>query len=126
MPTIQIGFAIADVSLAIKQGSSGSCLLTAVVTQEDGSALPSYSGWTAKLALCRTPQSAPEITLSPTVVGDVPNKAFKITVAFLPATTATVPVGTLQGDVLMTPPGGTDEYYAGNVTLEIERSYTTP
>jgi hypothetical protein len=125
MTTIQLGWSIEEADLAIKQGSTGSCLLTAVVTKEDDSALDSYDGWTAKLELFRLPQnSAAEITVTPSVVGDAPNKRFLITVTFLPADTADKNVGELTGDVLMT--DGTQVFYAGNVTLTIERSYTTP
>jgi hypothetical protein len=126
MTTTRIGWTPLDVALVIKQGSTGATLLTTVVTNADGSALSSYAGWTAKLALYRQPQGTPEITLTPAVVGDAPNKQFLVTVSWAHADTVNAAVGTLVGDVLMISPDGTQDFYSANVTLTIERSFTAP
>lgn len=125
--TIRFGWDITNFSGAIKQGSTGSIKLTATVTQEDGSALPTYDGWTAALKLFRTQQAtAPDITQAPTVTGDAANKRLIFTISFVPNDTKALAVGTLIGDLLAIDPAGTSDYYPANISLAIERSYTLP
>lgn len=122
--TTRFGWDITEVLATIKQGSSGSIKLTATVEKEDGSALDSYTGWTADMKLYRLPQStSAEIDLVPVVVGDAPNKQFDITISLSKDDTKSLDVGVLKGDVCMFDPLG-NQYFPANVTLTIERSFS--
>jgi hypothetical protein len=120
----RFGWDITEVAATIKQGSTGSIALTATVTKADGSALDSYSGWTADMKLYRLPQlSTPEIDKVPTIAGDAPNMQFHITIPFVKADTKDLAVGEIKGDVCMFDPLG-NQYFPANVTLTIERSFS--
>jgi hypothetical protein len=122
---IRFGWDLPTVTARIKQGGSGEITLTATVTLEDGSPLPTYDGWTAAMKLFRSPQSAePEISKTPTVVGVPAEKQLKVTIALGRADTKGKEIGDLVGDVCVTDPAGNDDYFPANVTLTIERSYS--
>lgn len=124
MTTTQIGWTLPDNAFAIKQGSSGAIEFDAVVTKQDGTALDSYDGAVASIKLFRNPQdAAPELTFAPSVVGDAPNKTFKIKWTLAPGDTATRSVGQLVGDVKVTDTNG-GIYFASEIALNIERSYS--
>jgi hypothetical protein len=121
--TTRIGWAVEPVVATIKQGSGGAFRLTMTVTQSDGvTPLPSYDGWTCVVALCRTVQGDPEITLEPAVTGASPQ--FLVDVIFSTDDTKDKAPGELKGDVCMIEPVTGKRYYPADITLTIERSYT--
>lgn len=122
MSTTPIGWAKVQACWTIKQGESGGKRFTQVVTNDDGSPLASYDGWSAELVLTRRPNPTPEVDLEPTVVGDAGAQTLTADVLFDEGTTADLATGALTGDlVLIDPQGG--RHYPANISLQILRSY---
>lgn len=119
----QIGWIPASFSLSIKQGSAGTSRIVMTVTNADGTALPSYAGWTAQAKFYFFNLATP-ITKVPTVVGDPVAKTFTVDITFVPTDTATASPGPWTGDLCMTDPLG-NLYYPANFTLLVEPSYAT-
>lgn len=124
MSTNRIGWAVQDYAFAIKQGSAGSYRVTLTVTQSDGSALPTYDGWTAELDLFSNFGVTPTISLTPTVTGDAVAKTLTMDLTFTESMTANVEPQILRGDIFLTQPTSGDLYTPANITLTVEKSYS--
>jgi hypothetical protein len=118
-----IGWSREKIAPSIKQGETGTVAVTFDVTKPDGSALDSYDGWTCRVELYRTRQGQPEITLTPTVVGDIDAKTLSVALEFDADTTEDLNPGALFGDLLLAHSDGT-EHRPLDITLTIERAYT--
>lgn len=120
MATNRIGWALTDYSFSIKSGSNGAYQVTVVVTNDDGSALPTYDGWTAALDLYAPFVSTPAITIAPSVVGDTLTKSFTFDLTFTPAMTQNINPVTLHGSIWMTNTANDSEFCPANISLMVE------
>lgn len=110
--------------LAIKQGESSTVRIAIPATKANGDPLDSYDGWTAKVSLFRIVQGAAEIELEPTAVGDPSGKQFIVDLVFETDKTSGINTGKLTGDLALIEPSN-ERHYPVNITLTIERSYST-
>jgi hypothetical protein len=120
MSTNRIGWIPADYTFAIKAGSSGAYSFTITAQQADGSALPTYDGWTAVLALFGPYARAAALTKSPTVTGDSGAKTLTFDLVFDPADTVNLTPANYIGSVWMTDPTDDGMYCPAVVTLTVE------
>jgi len=117
-----VGWKKIDLHWSIKQGENGGKRFTQVVTNDDGSPLGSYDGWTAELVLARRPNPTPEIDVKPDVIGDAVAQTLIVDVIFEADTTKDLATGALTGDLVLIDPLGA-RHYPANISLQILRSY---
>lgn len=115
---IQIGWTLTQQQLAIKQGSSGSMLIVATLSNDAG---VDYSGWDCRVAVVSPITQLIAIDLEPTVTGDAGAHTLTAVVEFLPETTADLGAGVYRGDVRFTPPDG-GRYFSTDIALTIQAS----
>jgi|GEM_PF-2752694 len=121
MTKIPIGWPTTPLEFEMHQGSSGVVRIAWVVVNEDDTPLPSYDGWTAEFALCRSVSSLAEIDMKPDVVGDAITTRLIVDLDFTTALTKDKYPGTLKGDLVLISPEG-ERQYPYNITLTINRS----
>lgn len=119
----QIGVTLEPLEFAIKRGSSGTQRFTLVMANPDGTALPSYDGWTCVVEFKNPYNNQTAIRLTPTVSGDAGAKTLVFDMTFAISTTSTLAVGTYSGDVCIVQPITGKYYYPATMTLEIQPSY---
>ena len=120
--TYRIGWEVLDFAASIKAGSSGVQRATMVVTADDGSALPDYSGWSSNVVFRSPFDGRTVITMSPPVTGDLIAMTLAIDLDFLPATTIDLKPGLYTGDICMISPAGEHYYPLSQYQLTIEGS----
>lgn len=124
MATNRIGWPITDYAFAIKQGSSGSWTFTLTVTNADGTALPTYDGWTAAIKLVSVLDGRTAINMTPSVVGAGAAHTLAVAFSFSEDDTASLTPAQYIGDLFLTQPTTGDKYSNANITLTVERSYS--
>lgn len=120
MSTNRIGWTLQNLAFSIKAGSSGSYEFTLNVTQDDGSALPSYDGWVCEIAFFFGYATTASLTKTPTVTGDAIAKTLTFTLALDPADTINLRPGDYTASVWMTDPTDDGEYCPAQLTLTVE------
>ena len=120
MTTNRIGWPLTEYTFTVKAGSSGSYQFTVTVTQADGSALPSYDGWTATIAFFFGYASTAALTKTPTVTGDAGAKTLTFDFTLDPEDTINLRPGNYVGSVWMTDPSDEGEYCPAQLTLTVE------
>jgi hypothetical protein len=96
-----------------------------VVTQADGSALPTYDGWACEIVIVSPYTQRIAINLSPSVTGNAGAKTLVADMVFVTATTAELPIGVYLGGVTMIDPDGNREPPA-KITLTIQHGFPAP
>lgn len=121
--TTVIGWATQKIEARLRRGASGIVRVAMVVTKPDGSALDTYAGFTASMALCRETESAPVATLNPAVVPDVPGLRLIVDLDFNTALTTALTGSKLHGDLCITDPDG-EKNYPIDLALIVDRNWT--
>lgn len=119
----QIGVTLEPLEFSVKAGSAGTQRFVGVWTNPDGSALPSYTGWTCAIEFISPFTEKVVITLAPAVTGDLGAKTLTFDMVFVEATTAELNPGVYLGDVCMIQPTTGLPFYPANIALTIEPSY---
>lgn len=118
-----IGWATTQTDYTLRRGASGIVRVAMTVTKADGSPLDTYDGWTASMVFCRPTEDTPVLTLTPTVVPDVPGMRLLVDLDFTTAATKALADVALVGDLRMTDPDGSVNYPL-QINLKIDRSWT--
>lgn len=119
--TNRIGWAVTDYDFTIKAASSGSYQFVLNVTNQDGSALPTYDGWTASVIFRNPFNGAAAITKAPTVTGDGVAKTLTFDLDFVEADTENLVPAKYEASVWLLDPSDSGFYCPANLTLTVEQ-----
>jgi hypothetical protein len=120
MATNRIGWTLQTFGFTIKAGSGGAYQFTLNVTTSDGSALPTYDGWTCEIAFFGNFAPTAALTKNPTVTGDSGAKTLTFTLSFDEADTIDLTPGDYTATVWMTDPTDGEIYAPAKLTLTVE------
>ena len=120
MTTNRIGWPLTEYTFTVKAGSAGSYQFTLTVTQADGSALPSYDGWTATIAFFLGYAATAALTKTPSVTGNAGAKTLTFDFTLDSTDTADLKPGSYVGSVWMTDPSDSEMYCPAQLTLTVE------
>ncbi len=119
--TNRIGWVVTEYDFTIKAGSNGSYQFVLNVTNQDGTALPTYDGWTAAVSFKSPFTSQAVITKTPTVTGDGVAKTLTFDLDFVSADTANLQPAKYEASVWLLDPTDSGFYCPANLSLTVEQ-----
>ena len=119
--TNRIGWAVTDYDFTIKAGSDGSYQFVLNVTNQDGTGLPTYDGWTAAVAFKSPFTQQTAISKTPTVTGDAVAKTLTFDLDFESADTVNLRPAKYEASVWLLDPTDSGFYCPANLSLTVEQ-----
>lgn len=120
MSTQQLGWAVSDLDWSIVAGVDATQALTATVTQANGTPLPSYEGWTCRVAFYSPYTFVIAFVLRPIVTGDGTAHTLTAPLIFVPATTAGLAPGVYTANAIFIDVDGNTVNCPATIRLTVE------
>lgn len=114
------GWTPRQLNYSIVAGASGSKEFVLTVTQQDGSPIPSYDGWTCEIAFFVGYATTAALTKTPAVTGDAIAKTLSFILEFDPEDTIGLKPADYLSTVWMTDPTNSGKGPAARITLTVE------
>lgn len=118
-----IGWPVNTINCSLRRGGSGIVRVSLPVSLPNGDPLPSYVGWTARIAFVRESETTPVLSMTPIVTPDALAQRFIVDIDFNTARSSTLQGPKLRGDLVMVDPDS-ELHYALEIVLYVERNWT--
>lgn len=122
--TLSLGWTRTPLRASLRQGADARLRITLRLADEAGELLPSYDGFTARLALARPRSRATVLTLDGAITPEPDTGRIHILLTFAGTDTRLLSPGDLTGDLRITTPWG-DAQYPLDLQLTLERGITS-